>query len=44
MRPSFTVRKQDYMHSFSKGFLPMVAVMAPVGLLLLLQPDLGASA
>ena len=39
---SFVVRKQDYIHRFSKGFLPMVAVMAPVGLLLLLQPDLGA--
>jgi cell division protein FtsW len=39
---SFTVRKQDYMHSFRKGFLPMAAVMALVGVLLLMQPDLGA--
>lgn len=38
----FTVRKQDLMHSFAKGFAPMAAVMALVGLLLLLQPDLGA--
>ena len=39
---NFTVRKQDYMHEFRKGFLPMGAVMALVGGLLLLQPDLGA--
>ena len=38
----FTVRKQDYMHEFRKGFLPMGAVMALVGVLLLLQPDLGS--
>lgn len=38
----FTVRKQDYMHDFRKGFAPMAGVMAIVGLLLLLQPDLGA--
>jgi cell division protein FtsW len=38
----FTVRKQDFMHDFSKGFLPMAGVMAVVGALLLLQPDLGA--
>ncbi|HEX4599510.1 MAG TPA: putative lipid II flippase FtsW [Burkholderiaceae bacterium] len=38
----FTVRKQDYMHEFGKGFLPMAGVMAVVGALLLLQPDLGA--
>jgi cell division protein FtsW len=39
---NFTVRKQDYMHEFRKGFLPMATVMAIVGVLLLLQPDLGA--
>ncbi len=39
---NFTVRKQDYMHEFRKGFLPMGTVMAVVGVLLLLQPDLGA--
>jgi cell division protein FtsW len=38
----YTVRKQDYMHRFVKGFLPMAAVMALIGLLLLLEPDLGA--
>jgi cell division protein FtsW len=39
---SFTVRKQDYMHSLSRGFLPIGAVMVVVGALLQLQPDLGA--
>jgi len=38
----YTVRKQDYMHRFAKGFLPMAAVMALIGMLLLLEPDLGA--
>jgi cell division protein FtsW len=38
----FTVRKQDYMHDFRKGFAPMAGVMAVVGVLLLMQPDLGA--
>jgi cell division protein FtsW len=38
----FTVRKQDTMHDFRKGFAPMAGVMAVVGALLLLQPDLGA--
>ncbi|UCE31137.1 MAG: putative lipid II flippase FtsW [Burkholderiales bacterium] len=40
----YTVRKQEWMHRFSKGFLPMATAMACVGLLLLLQPDLGAFA
>jgi cell division protein FtsW len=39
---NFTVRKQDYMHHFARGFLPMAVVMALIGALLLLQPDLGA--
>jgi cell division protein FtsW len=39
---NFTVRKQDYMHQFAKGFLPMAIVMGAIGVLLLLQPDLGA--
>jgi cell division protein FtsW len=38
----FTVRKQDLMGSFAKGFAPMALVMALIGVLLLLQPDLGA--
>jgi cell division protein FtsW len=38
----FTVRKQDYMHSFRKGFAPMAVAMGLIGALLLLQPDLGA--
>ncbi len=38
----YTVRKQDYMQHFSKGFLPMGTAVALVGLLLLLEPDLGA--
>jgi cell division protein FtsW len=38
----FTVRKQQYMHKLTKGFAPMAAAMALVGLLLLLEPDLGA--
>ncbi|HKO68128.1 MAG TPA: putative lipid II flippase FtsW [Burkholderiaceae bacterium] len=39
---NFTVRKQDYMNHFGKGFLPMAFVMGAIGVLLLLQPDLGA--
>jgi cell division protein FtsW len=39
---SFTVRKQDYMHSLKRGFLPIGVVMLLVGGLLQLQPDLGA--
>ncbi len=39
---NFTVRKQDYMNHFAKGFLPMAFVMGAIGVLLLLQPDLGA--
>ena len=38
----YTVRKQQYMHQLTKGFLPMAVAVAAVGLLLLLQPDLGA--
>jgi cell division protein FtsW len=39
---SFTVRKQDYMHSLKRGFLPIGLVMLGIGWLLQLQPDLGA--
>jgi cell division protein FtsW len=38
----YTVRKQQYMHKLTKGFLPMAAAVGCVGLLLLLEPDLGA--
>ena len=38
----YTVRKQDWMHRFSKGFAPMAFVMGFIGLLLLAQPDMGA--
>ncbi|MFZ6756787.1 putative lipid II flippase FtsW [Undibacterium sp. Ji50W] len=38
----YTVRKQEYMHKLTKGFVPMLAAVAVVGLLLLLEPDLGA--
>ncbi|GLU30864.1 putative lipid II flippase FtsW [Trinickia caryophylli] len=39
---NYTVRKQDYMHSFAKGFLPMALAVGVVGALLLLEPDMGA--
>jgi cell division protein FtsW len=38
----YAVRKQDWMHEFRKGFAPMAVVMMLIGLLLLLEPDLGA--
>lgn len=38
----YTVRKQQFMHKLTKGFLPMAGAIACVGLLLLLEPDLGA--
>jgi cell division protein FtsW len=38
----YTVRKQEYMHKLTKGFMPMAAAVGVVGLLLLLEPDLGA--
>ncbi len=38
----YTVRKQDDMQNFSRGFAPMGTAVAVVGLLLLLEPDLGA--
>lgn len=40
----YTVRKQMHMREFLKGFLPMATAMALVGVLLLLEPDLGAFA
>lgn len=38
----YTVRKQQYMQRLSKGFLPIAGAVVVVGLLLLLEPDLGA--
>ena len=38
----YTVRKQQWMHEIKKGFLPMASVMVLVGVLLQLEPDLGA--
>ncbi len=38
----YTVRKQEYMHKLTKGFLPMALAVSFVGLLLLMEPDLGA--
>ncbi len=38
----YTVRKQEYMQRFTKGFLPMAMAIAFVGVLLLLEPDMGA--
>lgn len=38
----YTVRKQQVMHKLTKGFLPMTLAVGMVGLLLLLEPDLGA--
>ena len=38
----FTVRKQQYMHSLSKGFFPMAVAVGCCGGFLMLQPDLGA--
>jgi len=39
---NYTVRKQEYMQSFAKGFLPMAFAVGLVGALLLLEPDMGA--
>jgi cell division protein FtsW len=38
----YTVRKQEYMHKLRKGFMPIATAVGLVGLLLLLEPDLGA--
>jgi cell division protein FtsW len=40
----YTVRKAAFMHSFRKGFLPMLGVMFITGSLLLAEPDFGAFA
>ncbi|MCM1280587.1 MAG: putative lipid II flippase FtsW [Alistipes senegalensis] len=38
----YTVRKQNVMKKLTKGFLPMASALGLIGLLLLLEPDLGA--
>ena len=38
----YTVRKQEHMQNFIRGFLPMACALAAVGIVLLLEPDLGA--
>ena len=39
---SYTVQRQDYLHSFIKGMLPMSIGVALVGGLLMAEPDMGA--
>jgi len=39
---SYTVQRQEYLQSFVKGFVPMGLAVALVGLLLMLEPDMGA--
>lgn len=43
MAARFTVRQQDYMHSFQKGFGPMAVAMMIIVVLVMQQPDLGAT-
>lgn len=38
----YVVRKQQHMDSLVNGFMPMALAMAGIGILLLLEPDLGA--
>ncbi|HLU15252.1 MAG TPA: putative lipid II flippase FtsW [Burkholderiaceae bacterium] len=38
----YTVRKQEYMQRFWRGFAPMACILLAVGATLLLEPDLGA--
>ncbi len=38
----YTVRKQQHLHTFIRGFLPMAVALGLVGVLLLMEPDLGA--
>jgi len=40
----YTVKRQDYMHSFQMGFFPIAFLMVGVVGLLMWQPDLGATA
>ncbi|MCX5591581.1 putative lipid II flippase FtsW [Alcaligenes endophyticus] len=38
----YTVRKQEHLQKFWRGFMPMAVALGMVGILLLLEPDLGA--
>lgn len=38
----YTVRKQEYLQRLLRGFAPMACALVLVGMLLLLEPDLGA--
>jgi len=38
----YTVRKQEHMQSFLRGFMPMACALAAVGMVVLAEPDLGA--
>src|SRR5690554_1120096 len=38
----YTVRKQAHMQKFLRGFMPMATALAVVGIVLLMEPDLGA--
>ncbi len=41
---AFTVKRQEFMHSFLRGFAPIAIPMVVVAFLLMQQPDLGATA
>ncbi len=38
----FTVNNQKYMHRLTKGFMPIAILMGIVGILLMMEPDMGA--
>lgn len=38
----YTVRKQEHMQNFMRGFMPMACSLAAVGMVVLAEPDLGA--
>src|SRR5690606_27220435 len=38
----YVVRKQAHMQNFWRGFMPMACALAAVGVVLLMEPDLGA--
>ncbi len=40
---AFTMKKQEFMHSFFSGFFPMALTMLLLAFLLMQQPDLGAT-